>query len=53
MYRTIVTEYEPRTEKMAAMIEDECNRMDREGYALVSFSVMPSAKAILVFAQKG
>ena len=52
MYKSITTGYEPRAEKMAEIIEAEANRMDKEGYNLVSFSIMPSAKAVLVFKEK-
>ena len=34
---------------MAEQVENVSNRMAQEGYELVTFSIMPSAKGILVF----
>ena len=49
MYKTEVIEYTPVAKKMAKKIEDKCNDMEKEGYALVSTTITLSAKAILVF----
>lgn len=47
MYKTVVTEYLPKTADMA--IENIANEMLKDGYELVTVSVTGSAKAILVF----
>ena len=49
MYKTIVIDYAPKAKKMAAAIEQTANEKAQDGWELVSFSVMNSAKAILVF----
>ena len=51
MYKTVVVNYSPRAKEMAATIENAANQMEMEGFELVSFSVMPSAKGILIFRQ--
>ena len=48
-YKTIVVDYAPKAQKMAAAVEDKVNEMAREGWEPVTFSVTKSAKAILVF----
>ena len=48
-YKTIVVDYAPKAQKMAAAVEDKVNEMAREGWEPVTFSVTNSAKAILVF----
>ena len=48
-YKTIVIDYAPKAKKMAAAIEQTANEKAQDGWELVSFSVMNSAKAILVF----
>ena len=48
-YRTIVIDYTPKAKKMAAAIEEKANELAQGGWALVTFSVTNSAKAILVF----
>ncbi|MBQ9324400.1 MAG: hypothetical protein IJ246_01385 [Clostridia bacterium] len=48
-YVTEVIDYSPKAKDMARLIEDKCNEMGTKGQRLVSMSVMPSAKAILVF----
>ena len=48
-YKTIVTDYAPRAEKMAAAIEQAANAKAQAGWELVTFSVTNSCKAILVF----
>ena len=49
MYKTVVVNYAPDAAKMAALIEERANRMEQEGYELVSCTVRPSAKGIPVF----
>ena len=49
MYKTIVIKYTPKAKEMAAKIEAEANQMEQAGFELVSCSIMPSAKGILVF----
>ena len=49
MYKTVVVKYSPKAKEMAARIEDTANKMEQEGFELVSCSVMPSSKGILVF----
>ncbi len=49
IYKTIVIDYNPKAEKMAADVEKAANDMARENMELVTFSVTNSAKAILVF----
>ena len=49
MYKTEVIEYTPVAKKMAKQIEEKCNDMEQEGYALVSTTITLGAKAILVF----
>ncbi|HIV16554.1 MAG TPA: hypothetical protein IAB17_01025 [Candidatus Alectryocaccobium stercorigallinarum] len=49
MYKTIVIKYTPHTKEMAAKIEEAANKMEKSGYELVTFSITPSAKAILMF----
>lgn len=48
-YKTIVIDYAPKAKKMAAAIEQTANEKAQDGWEPVSFSVMNSAKAILVF----
>ena len=52
MYKTVVLNYSPDAAKMASLIEERANRMEKEGFELVSCTVMPSAKGILVFREK-
>ena len=49
MYKAITVEYSAKAKKMAAKIEEAANRMEEEGYELISVSIMPSAKGILIF----
>ena len=49
MYKTVVVKYSPEAKEMALRIEETANEMERDGFELVSCSVMPSAKGILVF----
>lgn len=48
-YKTVVADYNPRAEKMAEEVEKVANEYAERGWELLSFSVTPSAKAILVF----
>ena len=47
----IVVKYSPKAKEMAARIEDVANQMEQEGFELVSCSITPSSKGILVFRQ--
>ena len=49
MYKTVVVKYSPEAKEMALRIEETANEMERDGFELVSCSVMPSTKGILVF----
>ncbi|NMP37167.1 MAG: hypothetical protein GX051_03435 [Clostridiales bacterium] len=49
MYKTVVIDYAPKADSMAAAIEEKANEMATQGYRLVTMSVTGSAKAILVF----
>ena len=51
MYGTIVVKYSPKAKEMASKIEDAANRMEQEGFELISCSITPSSKGILVFRQ--
>ena len=51
MYRTIVVKYSPKAKEMASKIEDAANRLEQEGFELISCSITPSSKGILVFRQ--
>ncbi len=48
-YKTVVIDYNPKAEKMAADIEKTANEMAKGNWELATFSVTNSAKAILVF----
>lgn len=48
-YKTVVLKYNPRARKMAEEVEKAANEYAGKGWKLVTFSVTPSAKAILVF----
>lgn len=48
-YKTVVADYNPRAEKMAEEVEKVANEYAERGWKLLSFSVTPSSKAILVF----
>ena len=53
MYKTVVVEYSPKAKEMAARVEETANKMEQAGFALVSCSIMPSSKGILVFRKPG
>lgn len=48
-YKAVVLKYNPRAVKMAEEAERVANEYAEKGWKLVTFSVMPSAKGILVF----
>lgn len=49
MYKTVVVKYSPKAKDMAAKVEMTANKMEQEGYELISCSIMPSSKGILIF----
>ena len=49
MYKTELIGYTPVANKIAKKIEDRCNEMEKDGFALVSATTTPGAKAILIF----
>ena len=49
MYKTVVIKYSPKVKDMAAKVEEAANKMEQEGARLVSCSILPSSKGILVF----
>ena len=53
MYKTVVVKYSPKAKEIAARVEDAANKMEQEGFELVSCSIMPSSKGILVFKKSG
>ncbi len=48
-YKTVVTDYHPTAKAMAEEVEELANKHSAEGWKLVSFSIAPSAKGVLVF----
>lgn len=50
-YKTVIIGNITKARKMAAEIEIVANSMAKEGWALVTFSITNSQKAILVFSQ--
>ena len=53
MYKTMVVKYSPKAKEMAAKIEETANKMEQDGFELVSCSITPSSKGILVFKKSG
>ena len=53
MYKTVVVKYSPKAKEMAVRVEETANKMEQEGFALVSCSIMPSSKGILIFRKSG
>ena len=49
MYKTVVIKYSPKVKDMAEKVEKAANEMEQEGFELISCSIMPSSKGILVF----
>lgn len=52
MYHVEVLPYAPAAKRMGKAVEEKANAMKEKGYSLVSFSVTPSCRAILVFEKK-
>ena len=48
-YKTVVLDYHPQADAMAAEVEAKANELAQQGYELVTMSVTGTAKAILVF----
>lgn len=48
-YKTVVLKYNPIAKKMAEEAEKIANEYAEKGWRLLTFSVTPSAKGILVF----
>ncbi len=53
MYKTVVIKYSPKAKEMAVRVEETANKMEQEGFELVSCSITPSFKGILVFRKSG
>ena len=53
MYKTMVVKYSPKAKEMAAKVEETANKMEQEGFELVSCSITSSSKGILVFRKPG
>ena len=53
MYKTVVIKYSPKAKEMAAKIEEVANKMEQKGFELISCSITPSSKGILVFRKSG
>lgn len=49
MYKAVVVKYSPKAKEMAVRVEETVNKMEQEGFELVSYSITPSSKGILVF----
>lgn len=49
IYKTVVVDYAPKAATMAQEIQKTVTAMAREGWELVTFSVTPAAKAIVIF----
>ena len=43
MYKTVVVKYSPKAKEMAARIEDTANKMEQEGFELVSCGSIPNS----------
>lgn len=48
MYKTFVIDYHPKAEAMAQAIEEKVNTLEQDGYEVVSVTVTPSAKGIVL-----
>ena len=46
MYKTVIVKYSPKAKEMASKIEETANEMEKEGFELISCSIMPSSKGI-------
>ena len=51
-YKTVVLKYNPNAIKMSEEIEKTANEYAQNGWKLLTFSITPSARAILVFEKK-
>ena len=49
VYKTVVIKYSPKAKEMALKVEETANEMEKEGFELISCSIMPSSKGILIF----
>lgn len=49
MYKTVVINYSPKAREMASKVEETANEMEKKGFELVSCSITPSSKGILIF----
>lgn len=49
MYKTVVIKYSPKAREMASKVEETANEMEKKGFELVSCSITPSSKGILIF----
>ena len=49
VYKTVVIKYSPKAKEMALKVEETANELEKEGFELVSCSIMPSSKGILIF----
>ena len=49
VYKTVVIKYSPKAKEMALKVEETANEMEKVGFELVSCSIMPSSKGILIF----
>ena len=49
MYKTVVINYSPKAREMASKVDETVNEMEKKGFELVSCSIMPSSKGILIF----
>lgn len=52
MYKTVVLGYLPKAKDVAESIQNEANKQEKDGFNLVTFSISPSCKPILVFYKK-
>ncbi len=48
MYKTFVIEYSPSADKLAGLLEQKANDLEKDGFEVVSFSVTNSAKAVVL-----
>lgn len=48
MYKTFVIDYNPKAESMALAMEEQSNKLDKDGYEVVSVTVTPSVKGIIL-----
>lgn len=53
MYKTFVIDYNPKAENMAQAIEEQANKLEKGGYEIVSATITPSAKGIILARKNG